>query len=169
VPSLKQQIQQRLTDALKGGREIEVSTLRLVISAIGNKEIEKRTKIVQKETNLKEEELVKRSQLTDEEITEVISTEVKKRKESILAFEQGNRPELAEKEKKEMAILQEYMPEQLTEEDVREIVKEAIEKTGSKEPKDMGQVMKELMPKTKGRADGSLVSRIVKELLENKK
>ncbi|MDO8264921.1 MAG: GatB/YqeY domain-containing protein [Candidatus Parcubacteria bacterium] len=170
---LKQQIQQRLIDALKNKKELEVSTLRLVISAIGNKEIEKRTKLVKQEPNLPEAEMVKKSQLTEEEIMEVISNEAKKRKESILAFEQGNRPELAEKEKEEIAILKVYLPEQLSEEEVRKIVKDAIaalraslapeerEKTGI----NMGLVMKEIMPLTKGRADGALTSTIVKELL----
>jgi uncharacterized protein YqeY len=109
--------------------------------------------------------LEKQRQLVEEEVLEVISSEIKKRKEAILLFEKGERQELAEKEKREIGILQNYLPEQLPEEELRKLVKEAIEKTGAKEMKDMGKIMAELMPKVKGKADGSLVSKIVKELL----
>jgi len=109
--------------------------------------------------------LEKESRLTDEETLEAVSYEAKKRKESIAEFEKGGRNDLVEKEKKELAILKTYLPEQLAEEEIKKLVKEAVEKTGAKEPKDMGKVMAELMPKTKGRADGNLVSKVVKESL----
>jgi len=162
---LKTQIQEDLTSALKEKREIELSTLRMVLTAISNKETEKRTKIWKEKPGLAAEELEKESILTDEETIEVISSEIKKRKEAVLEFEKGQRMDLAGKEKKEIEILEKYLPEQLSEEEIKKIVQEAIEKVGAKDIKDMGKVMAELMPKIKGKADGALVSKIVKELL----
>ena len=153
--SLKEKIQKDLTEALKNKRELEVSVLRLLIAAILNKEKEKRYK-------LKEEKDVL---LSDEEITDVVSTEVKKRKEAASEYQKGGRQELADKERKESEILQKYLPEQLSEKDLEKLIKEAIAKTGAKEQKDIGKVMAVLMPQTKGRADGGLVSKIVKESL----
>ena len=162
---LKVKIQEGLKAALIQKKELELSVLRMLLAAISNKETEKRTKIWKAKPELKSEELEKESQLADEEILEVVSSEIKKRKESILEFEKGGRNELAEKEKTEMEILKIYLPEQLPEEEVKKLVKEAVEKVGAKEMKDMGKVMAELMPKVKGKADGSLVSKIVKESL----
>jgi uncharacterized protein YqeY len=162
---LKQKIQEDLKSALREKKELELSVLRMLNAAIINKEKEKRYKIVKEGPELAEPELEKQSQLVEEEVLEVISSEIKKRKEAILLFEKGERQELAEKEKREIGILQNYLPEQLPEEELRKLVKEAIEKTGAKEMKDMGKIMAELMPKVKGKADGSLVSKIVKELL----
>jgi len=164
--SLKEQIQQDLNSAIKGKKKIEVSTLRMLNAQILNKEKEKRYKITKAEPELTEKELVKKSQLTDEEVIEVISSEVKKRKESILEFEKGERQDLAEKEKKEIEVLNKYLPEQLSEEEIKKLVKEAIEKVGATELKDMGKVMQELMPQIKGKVDGTTVSKIVKELLQ---
>jgi hypothetical protein len=162
---LKQKIQNDLTQAVKEGEELTRSTLRVLLASILSREKEKRYKISKENKDLIEEELAKKSILTDEEVIEVISFEVKKRKEAILEFEKGKREDLANKEKAEVEILQKYLPEQLAEEEIRKIVKEAIEKTGAKEIKDMGRVMAEIMPQIKGKADGSLVSKIVKELL----
>lgn len=153
--TLKEKIQEDLNSAIKSKREIETSTLRMLSAAILNKEKEKRYK------SGKSEDIP----LTDEEITEVVFNEVKKRKEAIELYEKGDRQELADKEKKEAEILQKYLPEQLTEEEVKKLVKEAIAKVGAKEQKDMGKVMAELMPQVKGKADGGLVSKVVKELL----
>lgn len=166
--SLKSQLQEDLESALKEKREIEISVLRMLKAAIFNKEKEKRYKLTKQKPELTEEELVKDSQLTDEEVIEVVSSEIKKRKEAILEYEKGKREDLVEKEKKELAILEKYLPEQLSEEEIKKLAKEAIEKTGAKEPKDMGKVMAELMPKVKGKAEGGLVSKIVKELLTTK-
>lgn len=165
---LKEKIQQDLKNALKEARETELSVLRMVFSAIVNKEKEKRYKKIKEKPDLKEEELEKESQLSDEEVLEVISFEVKKRKEAILLFGKGGRQDLAEKEKKETGILEKYLPEQIPEEEIKKLAKEAVEKTGAKEMKDMGKVMAELMPKIKGKADGSLVSKIIKEILAPK-
>jgi len=153
---LKEKIKLNLNSALKEKRTLEVLVLRQLLAAILNKEKEKRFKA-------KEEKDI---QLTDEEVIEVISSEAKKRRESIFEFEKGKRQDLVEKEKKELEILEKYLPEQLPEEEIRKLIKEAIEKTDAKEIKDMGRVMAELMPKIKGKADGTLVSKIVKELLE---
>jgi len=153
--NLKEKIKSDLNFALKEKKEAEVSVLRQLLAAVLNKEKEKRYKS-------KEEKDI---QLTDEEITEVISSEAKKRKESIEGFEKGNRQDLAEKEKKELEILKKYLPEQMSQDEIKKLAEEAIKKVGAKEQKDMGRVMAELMPKTKGRADGSLVSKIVKEIL----
>jgi len=159
-------IQKDLKEALKKKDEIIVSVLRMLLAAILNKEKEKRYKIAKAEPELIEEELIEKSQLTDEEVIEVISSEVKKRKESILEFEKGERQDLVEKEKKEIEVLNKYLPEQLSEEDIKKLAKEAIEKIGATEPKDVGKVMQELMPQVKGKADGATVSKIVKELLQ---
>jgi len=163
--NLKEKIQQDLNAALKEKKELEISVLRMCSAFILNKEKEKRYKIGKAESEISEKELIKKSQLTDEETIEVISSEAKKRKEAIEQFEKGGRQELADKEKKELLILQRYLPEQLSEEEIKKMAEEIIKKTGAKEPKDMGRVMAELMPKIKGKAEGSLVSKIVKELL----
>ena len=152
---LKEKIRLNLNSALKEKRTLEVLVLRQLLAAILNKEKEKRFKA-------KEERDI---QLTDEEVIEVISSEAKKRRESIVEFEKGKRQDLVEKEKKELEILEKYLPEQLPEEEIRKLIKGAIEKTDAKEIKDMGKVMAELMPKIKGKADGTLVSKIVKESL----
>jgi uncharacterized protein YqeY len=166
--SLKEKIDADLKKAAKERKVIEVSVLRLLKDAIFLKEKEKRYKIFNQRKGVSEKELEKESQLSDEEIIEVIFAEIKKRKEAILEFEKGKRKDLVEKEKKEIEILKKYLPEQLSEKEVEKIVKEAIKKLGAKDIKDMGRVMKELMPKLKGRVEGSLISKIVKDLLEKK-
>ena len=163
--SLKEKIANNLRDVFKAKRELEVSVLRMLQAAILNKEKEKRAKLAKKKEDIIEEELVKESELTDEEIIEVISSEVKKRKEAISEFKKGGRQDLVEKEKVELEVLKKYLPEQISEEEIRKLAKEAIEGIGASGPKDMGKVMAELIPKIKGRADGGVVSQIVKELL----
>ena len=164
--TLKQRIKQDLNTATKKKEEFQTSVLRMLSAAILNKEKEKRYKWNKEKPDFSEEELEKESQLTDEEVIEVISSEAKKRKESILEFEKGDRKDLVEKEKKEIEVLEKYLPEQLSEEEIKKLVKVAIEKVGAKESKDMGKVMQELVPQVKGRAEGGLVSKIVKELLK---
>lgn len=102
---------------------------------------------------------------TDEDILEVIGREVKKRRESIELYEKGGRQELADKEKKELELLQTYLPEQMGEEEIEKIVKEAIENTGATSMQDMGKLMGVIMPQVKGKADGNLVNKIVRENL----
>ncbi len=165
MENLKQKIQGDLTQAVKTGEEITRSTLRVLLASILTREKEKRYKISKENKEINENELVEKSNLTDEEIIEVISSEVKKRKDAIVEFEKGKREDLVNKEKSEIEILQKYLPEQLSEEEIKKLVKESIEKTRAKEIKDMGKVMAEIMQKVKGKADGNLVSKIVKELL----
>ena len=163
MKNLKQAIQNDLIRAVKEGDEITRSTLRMVLAFLHNREIEKKTKL--KKQGKIEDEVIKEGELIDEEIIEVIFSEVKKRKEAIEGFEKGKREDLIKKEKAELEILQAYLPEQLSEEEIRKLTKSAIEKVGAEEMKDMGKVMGEIMPKVKGKADGGMVSRIVKELL----
>jgi len=163
--SLKEKIQQDILNSLKEKKELEVSVLRQLSAAVLNKEKEKRYKISKEKPQMLGEELEKESQLKDEEILEVIIFETKKRRESIDLFEKGKRVDLADKEKRELEILQKYLPEQISEAELKKIILEAINKTGAKGIKDMGKVMAELMLKIKGKADGSLVSKIVKESL----
>ena len=163
--TLKGNIREDLKEAVKNREELKSSVLRLLLAAIFNKEKEKRYKLSKEKPELSGEELEEESQLNDEEVIDVISSEAKKRKESIVEFGKGKRMDLVEKEKKELEILEKYLPEQMSEEEIKKLVKEAIDKTVAKEMKDMGKVMAELMPQVKGKADGSLVSKIVKELL----
>jgi len=156
--SLKEQIQQDLNISLKSKEALTSSVLRMLLASILNKEKEKRYK-------LKEE---KDFFLDDQEITEVIIAEVKKRKEAVSQYQKGKRQDLSDKEAKEADILQKYLPEQLPEEEIKKLVKEAIVKTGAKEIKDTGKVMAVLMSAIKGRAEGGLVSKLVRELLVSK-
>lgn len=162
---LKAKIQQDLSEALKKRDELKVSVFRLLLASVLNKEKEKRYKMYQANPKISEKELSEKSQLIDEEVIEVISSEIKKRKEAALEFEKGKRQNLADKEKKEMEILKLYLPEQMPEEEIRKLVEETINQVGAKNQKDMGKVMSQLIPKIKGKADGSLVSEIVKGLL----
>lgn len=107
----------------------------------------------------------KKQELTEEGILEVISREIKRRKESIEAFEKGNRLDLADKEKKELEILSAYLPEQLSEEKIREIIKTKIVELGASGPQDFGKVMGLVSKETKGKADGAKVAVLVKEEL----
>jgi uncharacterized protein YqeY len=162
---LKKQIQNSVNEAMKAGNQFLVGTLRMLLASIITKEKERRYKISKEKPDLAEEALVKESELTDEQILEVISVEIKKRKDAITLYEQGNRPELAKKEQEEIDILIKYLPEQLSPEVLRELVAESIKTTGAMEMKDMGKIMADLAPKVKGRADNSEISKIVKELL----
>jgi len=162
---LKQQIKNAVNEALKSGDQLSSGTLRMLLASILTKEKDKRYKIATEKPDTTEENLIKESELTDEQILEVISSEIKKRRDSIALYIQGKRPELADKEGKEIEILQKYLPEQLKPEEIKKLVEESIAKVGAKEMKDMGKVMADLNPKVKGKAEGGEVSRIVKELL----
>ena len=162
---IKQQIQNNVKEFLKAGDELASGALRMVLASIISKEKEKRYKISKDKPDLKEEELIKESELTDEEIISVIFSEIKKRKDAIVLYEKGDRQELADKEKKEIEILQKYLPEQIPARELRKLIEESISKVVATEIKDMGKVMADLMPKVKGKADNSEISRIIKELL----
>ncbi|MBI2626628.1 MAG: GatB/YqeY domain-containing protein [Parcubacteria group bacterium] len=136
-----------------------------LLAVIQNKEIEKRSFAVKKNLFSSQEELVKASELSDDDVIQVIQSEVKKRKEAVELFRKGNRDELAQKEEDEIIILSGYLPEQLNEEELKEIVRNTINELGAKDVKEMGRVINTVMQKVKGRADGSMVSRLAKDLL----
>lgn len=152
---LKQKIQQAVNEALKNKEELVAVTLRMLLASVISREKEKRYKM----------KLEKDVELTDEEIIDTVSSEIKKRKDAIALYEKGNRPELADKEKKEIEILKKYLPEQLSPDELKKMVEESVAKIGAKEIKDIGKVMANLNPKIKGKADGGEVSKIIKELL----
>ena len=160
---LKEKLQQDVKDALKAGDSEKRVLLGMVMSAIKNREFEKRSKLSKTETDITK--LEEGSQLNDEEITEVLSSEIKKRKEAAESFAKGGRQDLAEKEEKESAILMGYMPEQMSEDEIRDIVKKTLAELGLKNIKDMGRAIGAIMAQVKGKADGTMVSRIVKEEL----
>lgn len=159
---LKDKIQADAIQALKAGESGRRLVLNMLLTAIGNKEIEKRTQLSRKGET---ENLEEKSRLTEDEILSVISSEAKKRREAAEAYQKGGRDELAVKEKDELVILESYLPEQLNEDEVREAVKQTIQETGAKDIKDMGKVIGAVMAKIKGQTDGQTVSRAVKELL----
>ena len=146
-----EQVQQDMVAAMRARDELRLSTLRLMKSALKNKEIEKR------------------GALDEKEELQVFSTLIKQRKDSIEAFEKGNRPELAKKEAEEIVIIEAYMPKAVSEADVIATVKATIAEMGSPTMKDMGTVMKNVMAKFAGaRVDGKLVSETVKKELTGK-
>lgn len=138
--------------ALKSGDSEKVGVLRMIIAAIHNKEIEKRGK-------------GQESELIDDEVMDVVVKEAKKRKESIDVYKQGNREDLAQKELKELEIIQTYLPKQLSEQELEKIIDEAIKTTGASTVKDLGKVMGLVSKETKGSADSGLISNIVKKKL----
>lgn len=162
MSDLSQKLTEDMKAAMKSGDATALSTVKLLISAIHNKEIEKRTKLSKEIADA--QELGEKSRLTDEEAIGVIATEVKKRKDSIAAYE-SVRPDLAEKEKQELEILKKYAPKELSEKEIRTIIKAKIAKTGASSIKDLGKVMGRVTQETKGRADGALVKKIVEEEL----
>jgi uncharacterized protein YqeY len=160
--NLKETINQDFKDAFRAKNEYQLSTLRMLLAAIKNKEVEKRTRLSKSEPIEKLEEL---SHLDDQEVIEVVSSEIKKRKDAAAQYKQGGREELAAKEEKEIVVLSVYMPEQLGEGEIKKLVQEAIKKVGAAGLGDFGKVMGALMPQVKGKTDGNLVSKIVKEEL----
>jgi len=141
------QIQEDLKRSMKAKDGNRVSVLRLLLSSIQNREIEKR------------------DVLDDEEVLAEITSSAKRRRESMEAFKEGDRMDLVEKEEAELAILQEYLPEQLSPDEIRGVVLEVVEAVGATTASDLGKVMKELMPRLRGKADGKLVNEIVREAL----
>lgn len=162
---LKQQIQADVKEAMKQKNQELVEVLRMIVSVINAKQTERRYKIAKESPDKTEEDLLKESELSDEDAMGVITSEVKKRRDAIALYEEGGRPELAEKEKSEIIILQKYLPEQLSSEELRKLVEASIKKTGAASIKDMGKIMADLMPSVKGKAENSEISKIVKELL----
>lgn len=148
--------------SVKAKDKVKSLVLRSLNSAIKNAEIIKRGKLSK---DAQVTDLEKASILSDDEVIGVISSQVKQRKDSISEFEKANREDLVQKEKEEMAVLTVYLPKQMSEDEVRKIVSDAIAKTGANSVKEMGRVMAFIMPQVKGKADGTMVSGIVKELL----
>lgn len=146
---LQERIPEDLKEALRGKRELELSVLRMLQSSIKNRQIDKQKK-----------------ELSDEEVIEVVAAEVKKRKEAASEFEKVNRQEAADREKAEIEILMKYMPAQMSEDEIRAEVVKAVAESGAGGLKDLGKVMKIIIPVLKGKADGTVINRIVREELE---
>jgi len=161
---LQETINTEIKKAMQERNELLLLVLRGINAAIKNKEIEKRTKLSKTEKDI--DKMEKLSKLSEEEIIEVISSEAKKRNDSITEFKKGNRNDLVEKEEKELEIIKKYLPEQMSEEEIIKEAKKVIAETGAAGPKDTGKVMAALMPKMKGKAGGDIVSRIVATLLK---
>ncbi|MFZ0140002.1 MAG: GatB/YqeY domain-containing protein [Aeromicrobium sp.] len=151
MSELKDRLRADLTTAMKARDQLRTGTLRMVLTAITNAEVGGR----------------EARELSDDDIIGVLTSEAKKRREAAEAFDDGNRPELAAKERDESAILAEYLPDQLGEDDIRDIVTAAVESTGSAGAgmKAMGAVMGVVQPQVKGRADGKAVAAEVKRQL----
>ncbi|HER23598.1 MAG TPA: GatB/YqeY domain-containing protein [Candidatus Atribacteria bacterium] len=149
--SLEEVIFSNMKMALKESEKLKLSTLRLIRAAIKNTEISKKDK------------------LTEDEIIGIISNHLKKLEESLNLFIKGQRPELAEKAKKEIEIVKAYLPEQLPEREVEKIVKDTIKKFEFKSIKDLGPAMREILPQLKGKVDGKIVNKMVRNLLDNPK
>jgi len=145
--TLREKFSDDLKQAMKSGDTVKRSTLRMLMSAINNAEI------------------AKRAPLEDGDILGVIAKEIKQHRESIDSFQQGNRPDLVAKEEAELAILQAYLPEQMTREAIVGEAKKVIASLGAQGPGDKGKVMQQLMPGLKGRADGKEINAVVTELL----
>lgn len=149
--SLEEVIFNDMKKALKKNEKLKLSTLRLIRAAIKNAEISKKDK------------------LTEDEVIGIVANNLKKLEESLDIFTKGQRPELADKAKKEIEIVKRYLPEQLPEEEVEKIVKATIIKFRFKDLQDIGPAMKEIIPQLKGKADGKIVNKMVRDLLDNAK
>jgi len=145
--SLLQKLDDDLKTALKASNNLKVSVLRMAKAASKNKQIEKG------------------GELTDDEVLAVLSTLSKQRRESIEQFSRGWREDLAEKERQELAILQSYLPKQLSAEEIDRIIIEVIKESSAEGTKDMGKVMRMVMPRLQGAADGKIVNQRVRDLL----
>jgi uncharacterized protein YqeY len=147
APKLKQKLTDDLKQAMRDGDTVKRSVIRLTMAAIKNAEIARQTT------------------LEDADILGVIAKEVRQRKESIEAFKQGDRQDLAAKEEAEMAILEQYLPKQMTREEIIAEARKVIDEVGAQGLSDKGKVMPQLIAKLKGRADGREINEVVTELL----
>ena len=146
--SLQQRLVSDLRQAVKEGDDRRKSLIRLVLAGVKNAEIDKG------------------AQLDDSGVIDVISREVKQHRESIAGFSKGNRQDLVAKEEAELAILYEYLPQQLSREEIAQAARDIIEQVGARGPGDKGKVMSQLMPQLKGRAEGREVTEVVATLLD---
>ena len=147
--SLKETLQSDLTTAMKARDELTAATLRMALTAITNEEVSGKSARV----------------LTDEEVIIVLGREAKKRREAAEAFEQGNRGDRAERERQEGTVIERYLPQQLSAEELASLIAATITEVGADSPQQMGQVMKALQPKVAGRADGAAVAAAVRSAL----
>jgi uncharacterized protein YqeY len=145
--SLEERLVEEMKQAMKSNDKLRLSTIRMIRSALKNKEIEVRKK------------------LEDEEIAKVIQVMVRKGEESVEQFQAGGRMDLVEKEKSEIDILKSFLPQPLSQEEILKIIDQTIQETQASSPKDIGKVMKSVIPKIGGKADGKLVNQLVKERL----
>jgi len=145
--SLDERLVEEMKQALKSNNKLRLSTIRMIRSALKNKEIELREK------------------LEDEDVVKVIQVMVRKGEESVEQFQTGGRMDLVEKEKKEIEILKSFLPQPLSQEEILKIIDQSIQETQSSSLKDIGKVMKSVMPKIGGKADGKLINQLVKERL----
>ena len=145
--SIKEQLMDDLKTSMKNKDKLRKDTITMVRAAIKQKEVDER------------------KELTEEEVLDILAKQLKEKKSSIEEFEKGNRQDLIEQTEAEMEILLGYLPKQLTEEELTEIVKETISQNNIDSPKKMGILMKNVMPKIKGKADGKMVSKIDQRLL----
>lgn len=145
--SLLQQLQDEMKTAMKNKDAIRLSVIRMIKAATMNAQI------------------AKGSPLDDTEVLQIIAKELKQRQDTLPVYEKANRPDILEKLNEEIAVIKGYLPQQLTEDELKTIIHEAIAETGAAGPKDMGKVMGALMSKVRGRADGQVVNRLVRELL----
>jgi uncharacterized protein YqeY len=146
---LKEKLQSDLTEAIRGRAEVKSGTIRMLLSAITNEEVSGKAARI----------------LTDAEIVTVLSREAKKRREAVDAYIAAKRTDLADKEKAEGEVIAEYLPAQLSEDEIKKMIADAIAETGATGPTGMGLVMKVLSPKIAGKADGGVVSGLVKSAL----
>ncbi|HEV8342439.1 MAG TPA: GatB/YqeY domain-containing protein [Candidatus Binatia bacterium] len=144
---LKAQIQEATKSAIKGGDRLTLSTLRFLLAAIQNEEIKVRR------------------ELTEEEVLKTVSSLCKQRQDSIESFRTGGRKDLVEKEEAELGILRRFLPQALTEEEVRDLIQVSIDEIGAKGIQDLGRVMKQIMPKLAGRAEGKRANELAREML----
>ncbi len=145
--SLEERLVEEMKQAMKSNEKLRLSTIRMIRSSLKNKEIELRKK------------------LEDEDIVKVIQVMVRKGEESVEQFQTGGRMDLVEKETKEIEILKSFLPQPLSQEEILKIVDETIQETQASSLKDIGKVMKSVMPKIGGKADGKLINQLVKERL----
>ncbi len=145
--NLQQKLNEAMKEAMKAKDSLRLNTIRMIRTAIKNREIEER------------------KELDDQGVIAVLSTVVKQRRESAQVYRENNRPELADKEEQELAVVMEFLPSQLSEDELKAMIDEAAAEVGAASMKDMGKVMKVVTAKTTGRADGKLVSELVKARL----
>lgn len=161
--NIQKKIESDLVSAMKQHEELRLSVLRMLVAAMRNKQTEKRTKCAK--AGVATEDLVRESELTDDEVFEVLRSESKKRKDAIEGFEKGGRPEMAAKERAELEVVGGYLPSELTDEELHALVSEALLATGAGSMKDFGKVMGHVMAGAKNRISGDRVSALVQRML----